>query len=94
MNKTECPPEKVVTVKNTDDNAVNKKCVGMSRGALAKVRTELIGKTTQLPPLNNYPLTTDPVRICQGPELFQISELTGAPPRPKQYPPRTGKLIT
>ena len=29
----------------------------------------------------------------QGPERFQMNELTGAPPRPKQYPPRTGRSI-
>ena len=47
-----------------------------------------------LPLLNNYPLTAVPVRYHQVPENFQTTELPGESPRLKQYPPRTGRLIT
>ena len=45
-------------------------------------------------PLNNYPLTVSPDGEHQGPETFQTIELPGEPPRPKQYPQITGRLIT
>ena len=46
----------------------------------------------QLPPLMNCLLTTDPVVICQGPEVFQTTELPGASPRPTQHPQRSESL--
>ena len=42
---------------------------------------------------NNYPITESPARDNQGYELFQTTEIPGVDPRPKQYPPRTGRLI-
>ena len=47
-----------------------------------------------MPDFNKYPLTTNHARICQGPVLFHMTELLGAPPVLKKYPPRTGRLIT
>ena len=45
-------------------------------------------------PLKNYSLTTDPAVICQGPALFQTTELPGASPRLKQFFQITERLIT
>ena len=36
----------------------------------------------------------DPAGIYQVPTFFQTTELPGVYPRPKQYPPITGMLIT
>ena len=47
-----------------------------------------------LPTLKNYPLTAYPVGDNQGPEIFRRLNWLGAPPRPKKYPPITGRLIT
>ena len=35
-----------------------------------------------------------PTGICQGPEILKTTELPGALPITKQYPPRNGRLIT
>ena len=35
-----------------------------------------------------------PAGYHQGPEPFQANELSGAPTRQRQYPPRTGRIIT
>ena len=45
-------------------------------------------------PLKNYTLTAAPAGYHQVPEPFQTNELPRAPPRPKKYPPRTGRIIT
>ena len=47
-----------------------------------------------LPHLKNYSLTAAPDGDHQGPELFQTTELTWVSAIPKQYPPRTVRLIT
>ena len=44
--------------------------------------------------LNKYLCKIVPTRIFYGTEIFQTNEMHGASPRPKQYPPRTGRLIT
>ena len=44
--------------------------------------------------LRSYPLKKDLATVYQGPENFHMAELPDDPPRPNQYPTRTGKLIT
>ena len=48
----------------------------------------------RLPPLKNYTPTEASDGYHQGSEIFYMNELPGASPRPKQYHPRTGRLIT
>ena len=44
--------------------------------------------------LKNYPLTESPAGNHQGPELFLRTEMPEEFPRPKQYTPIAGRLIT
>ena len=54
----------------------------------------IIGKTVlYLPSLDNYPLTVAPSGDHQGTEIFQTTEMSGVPPIPKEYPPRTVSVI-
>ena len=47
-----------------------------------------------LSPLNHYLLMAAPSRDHQVPELFHTTELPGVLSRPKQYPLKTGGVIT